>query len=206
MTRRTRLLAGLALCLLGIGIAAVTAASDRSRPAPAPPRGLGGPRMPAHFAAGDFTLHDERGRPFSLASTRGRVVVMTFLHSRCHSTCVVTAQTIRGALDDLGVARSGIDSVALSVAPREDTPRHVRSFLRLQHAGFLHYLTGPVPALHRAWKRYGVHPLTDGEDHTAFVFLIDRRGIIRVGWPSHEMTSEDLAGDLRVLLAEPPAR
>ena len=96
---------------------------------------------------------------------------------------------MRGALDDLGSARSGVDSVALSVAPKEDTARHVRAFLRLQDAGFLHYLTGPPAGLRRAWKRYGVHPLTQGEDHTAFVFVIDRRGIIRVGYPSHEMTA-----------------
>jgi protein SCO1/2 len=200
--RRPALLAGLLLCLLGVAIAAVTAASDRSSPAATPRRGLLGPRMPAHFAAGNFTLRDQAGRPFSLQATRGRVVVMTFLHSQCHSTCIVTAQVIRGALDDLGSARSGVDSVALSVAPKEDTARHVRAFLRLQDAGFLHYLTGPPAGLRRAWKRYGVHPLTQGEDHTAFVFLIDRRGIIRVGYPSHEMTAEDLAHDLRVLLAE----
>lgn len=201
MPRRTTMLAGLLLCLLGAGIAAVTALSD-GRSHPAAPRVLLGPRMPAHFAAGDFTLHDQAGRPFSMAATRGRVVVMTFLHSECHSTCIVTAQTIRGALDDIGAARGGVDAVALSVAPREDTAEHVRSFLRVQHAGFLRYLTGPAPALRAAWRRYGVHPLTQGEDHTAFVFLIDRRGIIRVGFPSTEATSEDLAHDLRVLLAE----
>jgi protein SCO1 len=199
--RRTPLLAGLILCLAGIALAAVTAASGR-RDAPRAPTTLIGPRMPAHFAAGDFTLRDERGRTLALHSTRGRVVVMTFLHSQCHSTCVVTAQTIRGALDDLGAGRRGVESLALSVAPHEDTPRHVRAFLRVQHAGFLHYLTGPLPALKAAWKRYGVHPLTSGEDHTAFVFLIDRRGTIRVGFPSTGMTSEDLAHDLRVLLAE----
>lgn len=204
MRGRTTLLAGLGLCLAGIALAGVTAASGR-RDHPAVARALLGPRMPAHFAAGDFTLRDQDGRALALRATRGRVVVMTFLHSRCHSTCVVTAQTIRGALDDLGAARSGVVPVVLSVAPREDTPRHVRAFLRVQHAGFLHYLTGPVPALQAAWKRYGVHPLTQGEDHTAFVFLIDRRGIIRVGFPATGMTSEDLAHDLRVLLAERPA-
>ena len=201
MRGRTTMLAGLLLCLLGAGIAAVTALSDGPSRRAAP-RVLLGPRMPAHFAAGTFTLRDQAGRPFSMAATRGRVVVMTFLHSECHSTCIVTAQTIRGALDDIGPARRDVDAVALSVAPREDTARHVRSFMRVQHAGFLHYLTGPGPALRAAWKRYGVHPLTEGEDHTAFVFLIDRRGIIRVGFPSTGVTSEDLAHDLRVLLAE----
>jgi protein SCO1/2 len=202
--RRATLAAGLALCVAGVAIALVAALSGGG--AAARSTTLDGPLMPAHFRAADFTLHDQDGRRLTLATSRGRVVVMTFLHSLCHSTCPVTAQTIRGALDDIGQARRGVDVFAITVAPREDSRRHVRRFLRMQHvAGWLHYLTGPLRGIHEVWKRYGIHPLTSGEDHTAFVFLIDRRGVMRVGYPSHEMTSEDLAHDLRILLAQRPS-
>ena len=200
MRARGTLLAGLVLCLMGTAIALATALSGPGHRRV--PQTLIGPRMPAHLRAADFVLHDQDGRPLRMAATRGRVVVMTFLHSECHSTCPVTAQTIRGALDDIGARRRDVDALAITVAPHEDTRRHVRTFLRSQHVGFLHYLTGPLPAVRRVWKRYGIHPLTQGEDHTAFVFLIDRRGILRVGYPSHEMTPEDLAHDLRLLVAE----
>jgi protein SCO1/2 len=138
------------------------------------------------------------------------VVVLTILHSRCTSTCPVTLQTIRGALDDLddaGVDPRGVDVLALSVDPGEDTPRNVRRFLAGQHAGgFTRYLVGPRAAMRPIWKRYGIAPQGPGsEDHTAFVMLVDRRGVLRVGFPSHEVTPEDLAHDLKVLLAEPSA-
>jgi protein SCO1/2 len=201
MRARITLLAGVALCLSGAAIALATALTGHH--AHHAQATLIGPRMPAHLRAVDFVLHDQNGRPVRLADTRGRVVVMTFLHSECHSTCPVTAQTIRGALDDIGAQRRDVDALAITVAPRQDTRRHVDTFLHGQHvASFLRYLTGPVPAVRAVWKRYGIHPLTHGEDHTAFVFLIDRRGIMRVGYPSHEMTPEDLAHDLRVLVAE----
>ena len=201
MRARGLLLAGVLLCLAGAGIAVATALSGRHRASR--PATLIGPRMPAGLRAADFTLRDQAGRDLRLRSTRGRVVVLTFLHSECHSTCPVTAQTIRGALDELGAQRRSVAALAVSVAPREDTPRHVRRFLRVQHVGFLRYLTGSERTLRTVWRRYGIHPLTRGEDHTAFVLLVDRRGVLRVGYPAHEMTSEDLAHDLRVLVSEP---
>lgn len=165
-------------------------------------RAFAGPLWPPNFKAGDFTLRDHTGAPFDMAASRGRVVVMTFLHSGCKSACPVTTQTIRGALDDIGPegGRSDVDTIAITVNEREDTPRSVRKYLRTQHAaGFMRYLIGPVPAVKKIRKRYGI---AAGEDHTAFVMLIDRRGFVRIGWPSVKATPETLANDLRILLAE----
>lgn len=201
MSARARIavLVGIAACFAGAAVMLALARGGPARRAPT----LVGPRMPANLRAADFRLRDQHGRPVRLASLRGRVVVLTFLHSLCHSTCPVTVQTIRGALDDIGPARRRVDVLAISVAPREDTPRHVARFVALQHAGgFLRYLTGSPAALRRVWRTYGIHPLTQGEDHTAFVLLVDPRGILRVGYPSHQVTPEDLGHDLRVLTAE----
>jgi protein SCO1/2 len=197
-------LAGLALVLLGCAMAAVTFATDRADTGPAPE--FAGPRMPEGFRAGDFTLTDQLGHRFSLAAeTRGRVVALTFIHSKCTSTCPVSLQTIRGALDDLGAARAEVDVLAVTVDPEADTPRSVRRFLREQRAAdFVRYLTGPRARMVPIWKRFGIGPQGDGqEDHTAFVLLIDRKGLVRIGFPSHQMTPEDLANDLRILAAEP---
>jgi protein SCO1/2 len=199
------LAAGVSLCLLGAAIAVAVALSEEDPASRAAT--FAGPLMPKNLPAADFTLHDQDGRPVTLSDTRGRVVVLTFLHSLCHSTCPVSVQTIRGALDDIGSARRAVDVLAVTVDPAEDTPAHVRAFLRAQHAaGILRYLTGPRPVVRRVWKRYGIGPQGGGrEDHTAFVLLIDRKGILRIGFPSHEMTPEDLANDLRLLVAEQPA-
>jgi protein SCO1/2 len=197
---------GLALVALGAAIGVVAAVSDHSDPA-RPAAQFVGPRMPSGLRAFDFTLRDQHGRRFSLDSTRGKVVALTFIHSNCTSTCPVTLQTIRGALDDLedmGVDRREVDVLALTVDPEADTRRSVRRFLTTQHASdFVRYLTASRARMRPIWKRYGIAPQGKGqEDHTAFVLLVDRRGILRIGFPSHEMTPEDLANDLHLLLAE----
>jgi protein SCO1/2 len=198
VSRRATLIAGLVLVCAGLAVALVTGLSGGEGHA-----NLLGPTMPPHFRAGAFTLHDSGGRSFALRRP-GRVVVLTFLHSLCKSTCPVTAQTIRGALDDLSPSqRASVDTFAVTVAPREDTAAHVRAFLREQRVGsFLHYLNGPLPTVRAVWKRYGIQPNTQGEDHSAFILLIDRRGVVRIGYPSHEAVPEDLAHDLRILVGE----
>ena len=46
----------------------------------------------------------------------GTVVVLTPLYTHCQDACPLTAQQIRGALDDLsGDQRSGVRALALSV-------------------------------------------------------------------------------------------
>lgn len=197
-------LCGVLLVGFGVALAAATYVSESdadSRAAEA----FVGPRMPEDLPAHDFTLRDQEGRPFTLSrDTAGRVVAMTFIHSRCTSTCPVSLQTIRGALDELGPGREDVVVVAVSVDPDADTRRSVRRFLRAQNAdGFVRYLTGTRAQLRPIWKRYGIKPQGDGqEDHTAFVLLRDRAGLLRVGFPSNQMTPEDLEHDLRVLVAE----
>jgi cytochrome oxidase Cu insertion factor (SCO1/SenC/PrrC family) len=163
--------------------------------------------MPPGFQAGAWTLRDQDGRAVRLGHAEGKVVVTTFLHSLCHSTCPVTTQTIRGALDrldrDAPGLRGEIRVFAVSVAPGEDTRAHVRAFLREQRAGsFMTYLVGPRATLRDVWKRYGIRPNHEGEDHTAFVLVADRGGTMRVGWPAHQVTPEALAHDLRLLAEE----
>lgn len=205
MSHRLLLACGIALTLLGVGVGVVAFLSDRSDDGSRPAH-FEGPSMPKGLRATDFTLADQDGHRFSLASTRGRVVALTFVHSKCTSTCPVTLQTIRGALDNLtdeGIDAGQVDVVAVSVAPEEDTRRSVRRFLAAQRAPFVRYLNGPRRALAPIWKRYGIAAQGKGkEDHTAFVLLVDRRGILRIGFPSTQMTAETLANDLGILLAE----
>ena len=212
VNHRLLLACGIALCLFGSAVALAVALSDGQQGGdPDGPVAIGpvsefaGPLMPPDLKAAEFALTDQRRRTVRLSDTRGRVAVLTFLHSKCGSTCPVTVQTIRGALDDLKAQeRRDVDAFAISVAPEEDTPARVKRFLTVQHAnGFLRYLTGSRKRLARVWKDYAIKPQGPGkEEHSAFVLLVDRKGVQRIGFPAHGVTPEDLAHDLRLLLAE----
>lgn len=149
----------------------------------------------------DFALRDQDGRPASLRSYRGQVVILTFLYSTCEDTCPLQADQIRGALDDVG---GDVPALAVSVDPARDTPERARAFL-LEHrlTGRMRFLLGERSELARVWRDYGIQPQSKGFEHSAYVLLIDRAGRQRIGFPVSRLTPEGLAHDLRLLAREP---
>ena len=162
--------------------------------------GFDGALLPAGTPAHDFTLTDQRGRSVSLREYRGRVTILTFLYSTCRSACVVIAQQIRGALDELG---PGVAALAVSVDPAADTPAHVRAFLeRVSLSGRLEYLSGSPAQLEPLWRAYRVLPASAGESayaSSAPVLLLDRDGHERVLYGLEELTPESIVHDVRRL-------
>jgi protein SCO1 len=172
--------------------------------------GFDGAALPAQVRARDFTLVDQTGQRVSLSEYRGRVVVLAFLYSSCGSPCVLIAQQIRGALDELP---QPVPVLIVSVDPQRDTPASVQRFLAgVSLTGRAHYLTGPVSELRPVWHSYGAMPANpsasasarraQSENSTA-VLLVDGRGFERVLFPLEELTPEALAHDIRRLQSNP---
>ncbi|HEX2015537.1 MAG TPA: SCO family protein [Solirubrobacteraceae bacterium] len=203
MPARLRLALLVATALATATVAGVIATRGSGGAAPSS-RGFAGALRPPGMPSGDFALTDQDGHPVSLHAYRGQVVVLTFLYSTCRDSCPVTAQQIRGALDDLG---RDVPALAVSVDPAHDTPDRARAFLARQHvAGRLRFLLGSPPQLAPVWRTYGIAPQGPGRgrafDHSAYVLLLDRAGRQRVGFPVDQLTPEGLAHDLRLLLGE----
>ncbi len=183
-------------CLLA-ALAGFVLLGGGSDVAGAGPTGFHGGLRPPGARAIDFTLHDEAGRPATMRAYRGRTVVVTFMYSTCRDTCPLTAQQIRGALDQLG---RDVPVLAISVDPAQDTPLHVRRFLVQQHmAGRMRYLTGARAQLAPIWRAYGIQPQGSGYEHTASTVVVDGTGRQRLGYLTDQLTPEGLADDLRAL-------
>jgi len=190
-----------------IGVASfILAASSTSQPSSTPR--FAGPVFPTNLRAGSFSLTDQDGRRVTLSQYRGQVVVLSFMYSRCHDACPLMATEIRGALDELPHGPS-VPVLAVSVDPAHDTPTSARAFLvREQMSGRMRFLLGPPERLRRIWKRYGIQPQFDRSGrryrggHSAYVMLIDRHGLLRVGFPASQLVPEDLAHDLKLLLRQ----
>jgi protein SCO1/2 len=156
--------------------------------------------MPKGVRAPDFDLRDEYGKPISMRSYRGKPVVVSFLYTHCDNTCPAQAQTVRGALDDLG---HDLPAVAISVDPPRDTADSARAFLSKQHAlGRLHFVLGTRAQLAPLWKGFAIQPQTSNQEHQARITLVDKRGYQRIGFPGGQATPERLAHDLRLLERE----
>ena len=63
---------------------------------------IDGPASPINIPAPDFTLTDQNGKPVTLSSLRGQVVLLTFLDPVCVSDCPLIAQEFRQAGQLLG--------------------------------------------------------------------------------------------------------
>jgi cytochrome oxidase Cu insertion factor (SCO1/SenC/PrrC family) len=69
--------------------------------------------------------------------------------------------------------------------------------------GRLAYVTGLLGSLKAVWNGYHIQPVQKGlPDHSDFVLLIDKSGVVRVGFPANQLTPEHLAHDIGVLQRE----
>jgi protein SCO1 len=153
--------------------------------------------MPAGVRAPDFELRDQDGEPISMREFRGDPVIVTFLYTTCEDTCPLQAQTIRGALDQLG---HDVPAIAIAVDPPRDTPERARAFLVEQRAlGRLDFVLGSRAQLRRLWRGFAILPQSVTQEHQARITLVDPRGYQRVGYPGSQATPERLAHDLRLL-------
>jgi protein SCO1/2 len=206
--RRGRALAGslLALALAATAAGCSGGAQDNSSQASSSAQTVGssgfdGAALPAGIQAPSFTLIDQRGRPVSLRSYRGRVTIVAFVYSTCGAPCVVIAQQIRGALDELN---RPVPVLLISADPRADTPASVSSFLSATSlTGRVSYLSGTPAQLRPLWHAFRVIPASAHRAafaRTASVFLIDRAGRERVIFQLEQLTPEALSHDIRKLL------
>jgi protein SCO1 len=183
---------------LGAIVFGATAGDDQERSAG--DNTFEGASMPPGAFAPDFALRNQDGERVSMRSLRGQPVIVTFLYTHCQDTCPIQAQTVRGALDELG---HDVPALAIAVDPPNDTPRSARKFLAEQRvSGRLDFVLGSRAELRRLWDGFGVRPQSVTEEHNARITLVDSRGIQRVGYPGGEATPERLAHDLALLERE----
>ncbi len=170
------------------GLGAHLIFSESARPSPlALPELHGQATWPAgKRPAPRFALHDVLGGTVSLPSTNGRVTLITFLDSRCHSLCPLVGRSIGNIQRELPVKmRPAV--LVISVDPAGDDPASVRSAARRwRFEPGWRWLTGTRRQLAAVWRAYGivVKPRTNDIVHGAAVYLIDSRGYERAGYLS----------------------
>ena len=145
----------------------------------------------ATWAAGtrpapDFTLANQEGRAVSLSSLRGRVVLLTFLDSRCEHLCRIEGPLLGNLQRALPEAERPL-IVVVSVNP-EDTAASVRAAARGWGwgPGEWQWLMGGLPQLADVWAAYGVdvQQTPDALLHTGALYVIDGAGDERAGYAS----------------------
>jgi protein SCO1/2 len=132
--------------------------------------------------APDFRLADQNRAFVSLSDFRGRVVVLTFMDSRCKDVCPLTAAQLRETYQQLDPNVAGqvvFLGVNVNIEANETT-----DVLKSTHEWLLteipswHFLTGDQHELGSVWKAYAIAvlPAPDSITHTSGVYLINSSG------------------------------
>ncbi len=175
-----------ALGLIILGAAPMAAAQASPTADPILAEAIAGSAAPLNFAAKPIQLTDQQGRTVSLASLRGKVVLLTFLDPVCTSDCPLIAQEFRAAGQLLGATARHVELVAVVANPVYHQIAFTRAFdrqERLTQVPNWLYLTGTVPQLRQVWTEYGITaqvlPAGSMIGHPDLAYVIDRSGRVR---------------------------
>ncbi|HEY8123644.1 MAG TPA: SCO family protein [Myxococcota bacterium] len=133
--------------------------------------------------APEFALTDQGGAEVTLASLRGKTLLIDFIYTRCPGPCPILtgrhAQLQRELAPEL---RARVHFVSITVDPEHDTPAALASYARARGADLAgwSFLTGDPARVRDVLKRYGVFAQASanpGEvDHVVVTLLVDAEG------------------------------
>lgn len=198
LRRRLPFVVAAVTLVAGVAIGGAVALSQRHAPAAADD-GAAQPAVatwaPGKRPAPAFALTDQHGQPFSLASLRGRPVIVTFIDPLCRNLCPLEARVISSAVASLPAAeRPAI--VSVSVNPDGDDAATFRAdAVRWRLARGWRWGVASQAALAKVWRSYGIGVRVASITHAG----------VTVHEVEHTEASYvlDAAGDERALLLYP---
>ena len=169
---------GLAGVLLATSIVAAAPACDRE------------PELPVLATVPDFSLVDDRGRPFGGRDLEGHVVVADFIFTRCTTACPMLTAQMSNFRRRLGPRAERVRFVSFSVDPDYDTPEVLRAYAEGVGADPERWwmLTGPRATIDGLMPSFvaknqraepGTAPVGEFVTHQTRLWVIDAQGRIR---------------------------
>jgi protein SCO1/2 len=131
---------------------------------------------------GPFTLTTQDGKTLTDKDLRGAPFLLFFGFTHCPDVCPTKLFEISEALRAAGAKGDKLRALFVSVDPERDTPEVMKNYLGSFDPRIIG-LTGDRAAIDATVKAYRAYakkvPLKDGDytmDHTALVYLMDKRG------------------------------
>ncbi len=170
-----------------VGAAPMAFASVSKNADPIIAQAIAGSSGPLDTPAPGFTLTSQAGRQVSLASLRGKVVLLTFLDPVCTTDCPIIAQEMRAADTLLGAKAAGLELVAVVANPTYLSTDFTAAFTRqegLDQVPNWLYLTGSLGQLQAVWQHYGIEvqnlPMPAAMSaHNDLAYVISATGVVR---------------------------
>ena len=148
---------GAGLLVLGAAPLAVAQASANADPILA--RSVAGSAAAAGHRAPGFALTDQHGQTVTLASLRGKVVLLSFFDPACTPGCPPISRELRQAAEMLGGSTRHLQLVGIVLSPNRRSAAALRAFDRRAGLSRLPdwlFLTGSPARLQQVWREYGI--------------------------------------------------
>jgi protein SCO1/2 len=149
-----------------------------------------------------FDLTDQRGRSVSLASLRGRPLLLTFLDSKCTTLCPIVGHQLGVVERHLG--GQPVRLIIVSVDPADTRQTLATAARKWGWHRRWEWLMGTPAQLAPVWRAYGigVQPTATDITHSMAVYVIDAQGDERAGFLP-PLTISRVVSDVRLLQSEP---
>jgi cytochrome oxidase Cu insertion factor (SCO1/SenC/PrrC family) len=156
----------------------------------------------------DVLVIDHYGKPFSLASLKGKVVLLDFVHIGCPTVCTTLTSKFGQVADRLG-QDLGSKVILLSVTndPEHDGPQQLLALAKSSDAdlnGWI-FATGKPENVDRVIRAFGLKNdrLPDGSpNHITQVFLVGPDGRAMREYQGMVMNAQQVVSHIREALAQ----
>ena len=149
-------------------------------------------------------LRDEHGRVRRLAEFRGKAILLFFGYTGCPDVCPTTLLRMAEVVRELGADAARVQVLWITVDPEHDTQALVGRYVHAFNPGFIGLRGTPAQtqAVAQAFRIHYQVATYKGEalvSHSAFGYLIDGRGRVRVR-VDYEAAPDRIAADVRAVL------
>lgn len=154
-----------------------------------------------------FALNDHSGKPVTLETYKGKVVVLFFGFTHCPDVCPTTMAEMSAVMKELGPDADKVQVLFATLDPERDTKELLAQYVPGFDPRFVGLVGTPeqVAATAKEFKVFyqKVPGKTEGSyviDHTAGSYVFDKSGKIRL-FLRHGGGTAPIVHDLKLLLA-----
>jgi protein SCO1 len=164
--------------------------------------GKAGGQATAKLADGlpKVSLTDQNGKAISLASLKGKPVLVAFIHTSCEGPCELITTEMKSVARSLGPGfQSEVTMVSITTDPKEDGAPELLAYAKKQGVntdGWV-FLTGTPAEIRRLLVLYGVSAEDDDSAHVLELFLLSADGVGVRRYNGIATHPETIASDIR---------
>ncbi|MBS0392044.1 MAG: SCO family protein [Proteobacteria bacterium] len=205
-----RLQQGVAACALVLGLPAMAASSDHADLGLDREAALRTSQAALGRKVGDHILLNREGQPVSLASYRGKPLLVSFIYTGCFQVCPTTTRSLQETVEGLqkSVGPNQFNVVSIGFNQPADSPQALKAFaaqygIRQPNWEFLSPPGAIVPALAQDFG-FVFQATPAGFDHVLQVSILDAEGRIVRQIYGDVLAPAELGEPLKMLLSGTP--